>query len=53
MSEQESLRIQLYENIQKIQLFHLNNNYYSKITIDRLKRENIKLKDKLDKLKKV
>ncbi len=53
MSEIESLRCRIYENHQKIDLFNLNSSTYSRITINRLKKENIRLKDKLDKLKKV
>ena len=49
MSKIENLRVKLFENIQKIQLFELNNSTYSKITINKLKKENIKLKLLLNK----
>ena len=51
MSEYESLKIKMCENCQKIDLFNLNNSTYSEIMINRLKIENIKLKDKLNELK--
>ncbi len=51
MKEYESLMHKVYENHQKIELYTLNNNTYSKTMINRLKIENTKLKDKLSELK--
>lgn len=44
MSEIEQINCRIKENIQKIKLFELVNDEYSKITINHLKNENIKLK---------
>jgi len=44
MSEIESLLCRIKENKQKIELFRLIDNEYSKLTINHLKNENIELK---------
>lgn len=50
MSKRESLRYRINENNQKIQLFELNNNTYSELTIKHLRIENIKLKELMRKM---
>ena len=50
MSEIESLRCKINENVQRIELFKLINDEYSEITINHLKKENVKLKEMLRKL---
>lgn len=50
VSERESLNCRIKENIQKIELFKLINDKYGEITINHLKKENIRLKNMLKKL---
>lgn len=52
MSKTESIRVRINENKEKIRLFKLINNGHSKITIDHLKNENIKLKEMMSELNK-
>jgi len=44
MSEIEQIKCRIKENTQKIELFELTENDYSRITVNNLKNENIKLK---------
>jgi len=52
MSKIESLNCYIKENIQKIELFKLIDDEYSKITINHLLNENNKLKKLLNNLNK-
>lgn len=52
MSKIESLNCRIKENIQKIKLFKLIDDEYSKITINHLKSENNKLNKLLNNLNK-
>jgi hypothetical protein len=50
-SKQESLNCKIKENIQKIEIYKLISDKNKEIVINHLKKENIKLKDILVKLK--